>query len=477
MPKQVLNYHDVQLYDTDVALFRDNEWLNDNAINFYFQYLQETLDVSSAPDARTRSDVLLVDPAVVSCILLQCDEEDEYADLGRGMQLGIRQVCMIPVNDNQSFDEGSTHWSLLLYHRQEKSFLHYDSSSGHNAAAADRVCKAFLRVLQATGVTDAPAWSPDIVQQMPDMPQQRNSYDCGMYVLLAAEFLYRRYFRLPTSDWMRQFVTPQRVAAMRQEIPKIIDTLIHEHKMLAALEQRDEHIDILMLSEMVFTGYVFQRKEDVEGVAEIASKGPTFAWCQAKARRFRCLVTCGYVERDEATALLYNSMMVVSPEGELVCNPRKTFLYETDKLWATPGDGFKTWHCPWLDKTIAFGICMDINPDDFEAPFDRFEFATNAAEQRADLVLFACAWCDFEPESDDTMPTVNYWATRLTPIIDALQKDAYGKPSCHFLVSNRIGTENGTFFVGASCVISLKEPELLALAGRREETLLLVNVP
>ncbi|GLE02594.1 hypothetical protein PINS_up011435 [Pythium insidiosum] len=230
---------------------------------------------------------------------------------------------------------------------------------------------------------------------------------------------------------------------------------------------------------MAFTGYVFQKREDVERVAEIADQGPTFAWCQAKARRFRCLVTCGYVERDAADhSRLFNSMMVLSPDGELVCNPRKTFLYETDKLWATPGDGFRTWHCPWLDKTIAFGICMDINPDDFTAPFDRFEFATHAATARADLVLFACAWTDFEPDSDDVMPTVNYWATRLTPIIDALQANEYGgKSACHFLVSNRIGTENGTFFVGASCVISLQEPALLTVAGRREEALLLVDVP
>lgn len=34
---QVLNYHDAVVYDTDVALFGDDEWLNDNCINWFFR--------------------------------------------------------------------------------------------------------------------------------------------------------------------------------------------------------------------------------------------------------------------------------------------------------------------------------------------------------------------------------------------------------------------------------------------------------
>lgn len=35
---QVLNYHDAVVYDTDVALFRDGGWLNDNCINWFFRW-------------------------------------------------------------------------------------------------------------------------------------------------------------------------------------------------------------------------------------------------------------------------------------------------------------------------------------------------------------------------------------------------------------------------------------------------------
>lgn len=239
-------------------------------------------------------------------------------------------------------------------------------------------------------------------------------------------------------------------------------------------------------TQMALTGYVFETKEQAEALAEVAGQGKTFEWCQRYARRLNCMVMCGYIEREQATAdagsannppKLYNAMMVVSPQGELACNPRKTFLYETDKVWATAGDGFTTWHCPWLDKTISFGICMDINPYEFMAPFEDFEFATQVVEHGSDLVLFSCAWCDHDREETETYPTLSYWATRLSPITRALKRGQFAKQSCYFLCSNRIGEENGTYFVGASCAMSLEEPALIAHASRAKEQVLRVVLP
>lgn len=228
---------------------------------------------------------------------------------------------------------------------------------------------------------------------------------------------------------------------------------------------------------MAFTGYVFQSRDEVARVAEPAGGGKTFRWCQRHAWRLRCLVTCGYVERG-ADGALYNAVMVVDRDGTLACNPRKTFLYETDKPWARAGGGFASWRCPWLgDRLLAFGICMDINPDDFSAPFEAFEFANFCLQQQSDLVLLTCAWCDFEPPEAPTLPTLSYWATRLSPLVHALQSGALAKRDVFFLASNRIGEENGTFFVGASCAMALRRPEVLQHAPRRQETLLRVSLP
>ena len=210
MAKSVLNYHDVLLYESDVALFASRQWLNDTAINFYLQYLTHTC----AP-----SDTLLMDPAVVSCLLHQCLDEDEYSDLARGLDLLSRRVCIVPVTDNESLGGGSSHWSLLLY--RDGSFRHFDSSSGHNKHAAKRVAKSFERLLHAAGRQDGDGASGR-VEEVVDAPQQQNSYDCGVYVLLLAEFFSRQ---LKNETSLSAYATQDRATDLRRQMPELIERL------------------------------------------------------------------------------------------------------------------------------------------------------------------------------------------------------------------------------------------------------------
>ena len=41
----------------------------------------------------------------------------------------------------------------------------------------------------------------------------------------------------------------------------------------------------MILSEMTFTGYKFDSKEDIRPYIEEAGKGPTFDWCSKHAQR------------------------------------------------------------------------------------------------------------------------------------------------------------------------------------------------
>ncbi|CAH0476251.1 unnamed protein product [Peronospora belbahrii] len=211
MTKQVLNYCDVQLYESDVALFLHREWLNDNAMNFYLQYLTQT---------RASSDILLMDPAVVSCLLHQCENKDEYEDLARGLNLMMRRVCIIPVTDNNTLDDNSSHWSLLLY--CDGHFRHLDSNAGHNQHAAQQVAKAFELLLQSIGRHDGDGAS-DRVEEAIDVPQQQNGYDCGIYVLLFADYFCSQ---LKDTMTLKAFATPERATRLRfEEIPKLIEAL------------------------------------------------------------------------------------------------------------------------------------------------------------------------------------------------------------------------------------------------------------
>lgn len=219
-PTVALNFHDVQLYESDVALFGPRQWLNDNAINFYFQYLYHSLCTVAGGRGQ---EVLFVDPAVVSCLLWQCEDEDEYRDVARGLDLKKKHLCFIPVNDNSEFGGSSSHWSLLVFDRSSQRFKHFDSSAGHNADAAQRVAQAFELLLKFSSTeTDRRA-----VENVRGSPQQTNGYDCGVYVLMTAEYLCRAHLGEPLPT-VNDHVTPARATALRVQVPGIIRQLQQE---------------------------------------------------------------------------------------------------------------------------------------------------------------------------------------------------------------------------------------------------------
>lgn len=115
------------------------------------------------------------------------------------------------------------------------------------------------------------------------------------------------------------------------------------------------------------------------------------------ALKHNCHVVVGYPEQVDVSDKwptspeYYNSAMVVNNDGENIVNYRKHFLYMIDETWALEGSGFGKEFIPGLGQT-AMGICMDINPYKFEAPWHAFEFAFHVLEVKANLVIISMAW-------------------------------------------------------------------------------------
>ncbi|KAH9084875.1 hypothetical protein Ae201684P_002110 [Aphanomyces euteiches] len=199
-------YHDAQLYDRDLRLFTSNEWLNDAAINFFF-----TMTYHETCEAR--SDILLMDPAVVSCMMLQCDDEEDLRDLAQGLQLREKSLILLPINDRQNFDSQGSHWALLVY-CTDNGFQFYDSSSNHNRESAEEVAAVLQRAIGLPTSTVA----------IESCPQQQNAFDCGMYVCLIAEWLCRSRLGLEQLS-LKDYVTPKRIRETRQAMPDIVQHL------------------------------------------------------------------------------------------------------------------------------------------------------------------------------------------------------------------------------------------------------------
>jgi protein N-terminal amidase len=74
-------------------------------------------------------------------------------------------------------------------------------------------------------------------------------------------------------------------------------------------------IDILLLPEMAFTGYMFVGDE-IDPFLE-DSTGPSIAWAKATATRLKTYVMFGFAERCRETGKRFNSLAIISWTGQL----------------------------------------------------------------------------------------------------------------------------------------------------------------
>lgn len=188
--------------------------------------------------------------------------------------------------------------------------------------------------------------------------------------------------------------------------------------------------DLVVMPEMAVTGYVFDDRAEASAVAE-APDGPTFRALAPVARRHGAWLVVGFPER--AGERLYNSALVIAPDGALRGVYRKTLLYTADTPWAHPGDsGYLAF--PVAGRRVGVAVCMDLNDD-------RLVQWLRAAQ--IDVLAFPTNWVE---EGEPVWP---YWAWRV---------DATG---CALVAANTWGHDRGTTFSGRSLVLQRRR----ALAG------------
>lgn len=250
--------------------------------------------------------------------------------------------------------------------------------------------------------------------------------------------------------------------------------------------------------------------EAIRPFLEPQGTGPSGRWARETARRLRCKVCVGYPEiakvgeeqsEDEQEDKYYNSLIVVGEDGQVLHNYRKRFLYYTDETWATEGDagrGFlslefdhptsegKKRHVP-----TSFGICMDINPYKFEAPFTAWEFANRVLDSQSQLVILSTAWLTADGESllatpshQPDMDTFNYWIRRFWPLIERRlthSGDIDGSSSSEkrvvLVFANRVGVEESVgaviptaTYAGTSTIVAITQKSTPDMTNSTEDS-------
>ena len=165
----------------------------------------------------------------------------------------------------------------------------------------------------------------------------------------------------------------------RQLAPRIGDLSANHGRIVRTItEETASGADILVLPELVTSGYIFKTLAEVDACA-IAPDSPLVAeW--AAAVHGGSVVVLGYAERG-ANGLYYNSAMLLDANG-VRATYRKAHLWDEEKLFFTAGSEPP----PIVDTRfgrVAFMVCYD-----FEFP----EFPRRCALGGADLIAVPTNW-------------------------------------------------------------------------------------
>ncbi|KAI9312770.1 hypothetical protein BDR26DRAFT_906316 [Obelidium mucronatum] len=197
-PQPVLTVGDVSLYDSDLLLLRDGEWLNDSLLQFAFE--------TQPHDA----GVALLSPSLVH-LVANVDLQSAEALVG-GLRLRAKTRVFLALND------GGSHWSLLEFARGPQSavFRHYDSLGAANARVARRAAAKWAPLL-------AQSQSQTTFEQVA-IRRQENNADCGVFVAaIVAQLLEGR-----SPDQLA--LAPEDMGRKRRELEKKARDLISENK-------------------------------------------------------------------------------------------------------------------------------------------------------------------------------------------------------------------------------------------------------
>ena len=206
MRKSILQYGDVQLYPSDLLLLEAGEWLNDTVIEFYYEYLERSLN---------NSEILFLRPCIVYLII-----QSKTADLD-GIQgvlptLKTRRLVFMPLNDNQGNKAGGTHWSLLVYDRMTSNYYHYDSAGSSNWIVAKELVKKLKLITGDGSLASARC------------PQQHNGYDCGVFVIYFTQVLVQHFLSAEPNWTSININCGNSIKEMRPRIKGLINELIQK---------------------------------------------------------------------------------------------------------------------------------------------------------------------------------------------------------------------------------------------------------
>jgi predicted amidohydrolase len=232
-------------------------------------------------------------------------------------------------------------------------------------------------------------------------------------------------------------MTPVRVAC-HQLAPAVGELGANRELALAAIDAAAAAgAQVVVLPELVSSGYVFEHADEARALAE-PRDGPTLTGWAGRAAAHGLVIAGGFPELG-ADGRLYNSAALVDASGVRAVY-RKAHLWDREELFFTPGDEPP----PVLDTAhgrIGLMVCYDL-----EFP----EWTRSAALRGAELLCVPTNWPRVpRPEGERPMEVMCAMVTAAT--------NRMAVATC-----DRCGTERGVDWIAGSAIAG---PDGWLLAG------------
>lgn len=174
---------------TEISLsLLESKWVTDDTIQVVFDILNSSI---------VRKDIVFISPVLSLAIKFL----ENYGEILLHQNLENKQFIFIPLNDSsevQSNGGSGTHWSLLLWHKSQDKFYHFDSLDNLNDRHAKYTCERLATFYSVTA-------KPSLINVR--TPRQTNGVDCGIHMILTAEYLTAKIMAVLTLSSAYDFET------------------------------------------------------------------------------------------------------------------------------------------------------------------------------------------------------------------------------------------------------------------------------
>lgn len=217
------------------------------------------------------------------------------------------------------------------------------------------------------------------------------------------------------------------VVQMQPQLGKVEENLLAMGKYVDKI-CAEQKVDVIVFPELATTGYELGVR-----FTEVAERVPGHAvnLLAQRAADYATHLVFGLVTKERVESILFNSAVVIGPDGELIGEYRKLHLPGEERLAFRPGFRLNTFETSFGQMGVLLGW-------DLAFP----EVARSLALDGADLLCVCANWG--HPPAQAWEPSADEWRTYLGA--RALENSLF------VAASNRIGEEYSYHFIGQSLI-------------------------